>query len=79
MKQATYQTLLVTIATTLTILITACATSLYWQHEAITHHAAKFEANSWGLVSYHWNDEYAQVIDPNDSLVPPPLVLKSAK
>lgn len=33
----------------------------------------------WGRVSYHWNDEYAQVIDQNDSLVPPPLVLKNAK
>ena len=79
MSTKTYQTLLVTIATTLTIAITACATSLYWQHQACTHHAAKFEANSWGLVSYHWSDEYAQVIDPNDSLVPPPLVLKNAK
>jgi len=79
MSTKTYQILLVTIATTLTIAITSCASTLYWQHQACIHHAAKFEANSWGLVSYHWNDEYAQVIDPNDSLVPPPLVLKNAK
>ena len=79
MNAKTYQTLLVTITTTLTIAITSCATTLYWQHEAITHHSAKFEANSWGLVSYHWNDEYAQVVDINDSLVPTPLVYKNDK
>jgi hypothetical protein len=79
MNPKTYQYILVYITTVLTIIITACAASLYWQHQACIHHAAKYEANSWGLVSYHWNDEYAQVIDPNDSLVPTPLVYKNAK
>jgi hypothetical protein len=59
--------------------IDSIATSLYWQHVAITHHAAHFEVNSWGITSYHWNDEYAQtplqpVADPvKDSLIPPPI------
>ena len=36
-------------------------TSLYWQHQAVLHHAAFFEADSWGMVSFHWNDvSYAQ-------------------
>jgi len=51
-----------------------CVTSLYWQHLATQHHAAHFEADSWGLVSFHWHDEYAQtpLADPvNDSLTPP--------
>jgi len=79
MNAKTYQTLLVIACTVPTILITASVSSLYWQHLAITHHAAKFEANSWGLVSFHWDDEYAQVVDQNDNLVPTPLVLKNAK
>lgn len=31
-------------------------TSLYWQHLAIIHHAAFFEASSWGSVTFHWSD-----------------------
>ena len=31
-------------------------TSLYWQHQAVVHHSAFFEASSWGNVSFHWND-----------------------
>lgn len=62
--------------------IDSIATSLYWQHVATTHHAAHFESNSWGVSSFHWNDEYAQtpfqpVADPvNDSLIPPPIKSK---
>jgi hypothetical protein len=37
-------------------LIDILATSLYWQHEAVIHRGAFFEANSWGLVSFKWND-----------------------
>jgi hypothetical protein len=37
-------------------LLVILATSIYWQHQAVTHHGAFFEANSWGLVSFHWND-----------------------
>lgn len=35
-------------------------TSFYWKHQAVVHHAARFEANSWGNVSFHWNDDSAQ-------------------
>jgi hypothetical protein len=76
MKAKTYQTLLVAASTTLTICLTACATSLFWQHQSCIHHAAKFEANNWGWVSFHWNDEFAQIVlvDPvADSLIPPPI------
>lgn len=49
---------------------------LYCQHQAIVHHAAHYEVNSWGVATFHWNDEYAQTpfIDPvNDSPTPPPF------
>lgn len=71
------------ILTTLTIVIMLLAfevviilaTSLYWQHEAIIHHAAFFEASSWGNVSFHWNDvSFAQTpfisTNPADKLTP---------
>jgi hypothetical protein len=38
-------------------IVTIAFTSLYWQHKAIIHHAAFFEANTWGNVSFHWNDD----------------------
>jgi hypothetical protein len=38
-------------------IIVILVTSLYWQHQAIVHHAAFFEASSWGNVSFHWNDD----------------------
>lgn len=31
-------------------------TSYYYQHLAVVHHAACYEADSWGNVSFHWND-----------------------
>jgi hypothetical protein len=32
-----------------------------YKHYAIIHHAAFYEADSWGKVSFHWNDDsYAQ-------------------
>jgi hypothetical protein len=74
MNTKTYQYILVVIVSTLTILITACATSLYWQHEAAVHHVAHFESSNWGVSSFHWNDEFAQIVlvDPvRDSLTPP--------
>jgi len=44
------------------LLISNLITCLVWQHECVLHHAAFFEANSWGIVSFHWNDvSYAQV------------------
>jgi hypothetical protein len=45
------------ILTISTICIVDClATSFYWQHQAVLHNAAFYEANSWGKVSFHWND-----------------------
>jgi len=32
------------------------ATSLYWQHLAVKHHSAFFEADSWGSTKFKWND-----------------------
>jgi hypothetical protein len=35
--------------------------NIVWQHEAVLHHAAFFESNSWGIASFHWEDvSYAQ-------------------
>lgn len=32
-----------------------------YKHYAIIHHAAFYEADTWGKVSFHWNDDsYAQ-------------------
>jgi hypothetical protein len=32
-----------------------------YKHLAIIHHAAFYEADSWGNVTFHWNDDsYAQ-------------------
>jgi len=31
-------------------------TSWYYQHLAVVHHAACYEADSWGKVSFRWND-----------------------
>jgi hypothetical protein len=76
MNTKTYQYLLCTFACTLTLVLTGLFTSVYWQHEAVVHHGARFEANSWGLVSFHWCDESAQIVlvDPAaDSLTPPKL------
>ena len=38
-------------------LVIILVTSLYWQHKAVVHHAAFFEASSWGNVSFHWEDD----------------------
>jgi hypothetical protein len=38
-------------------IIDSFATSLYWRHLAVAHSAATYEANSWGIPSFHWNDE----------------------
>jgi len=36
--------------------IDTLAISLYWRHLAVKHNAATYEANSWGIPSFHWND-----------------------
>ena len=28
-----------------------------WKHKAIIHHSAFYEADSWGNVKFHWNDD----------------------
>jgi hypothetical protein len=56
--------------------IDCLATSFYWQHQSIVHHAARYEVSSWGNVSFHWNDDSAQTpfmtfsTNPADRLVP---------
>jgi hypothetical protein len=45
---------------------------LVWQHQAVLHHAAHFEVNSWGVTRFHWNDECAQAVNPDDCIIPPP-------
>lgn len=57
MKTTTYQTLIVALFVTAICLADCLITSLYWQHQAIIHHSAFFEASSWGNVSFHWNDD----------------------
>jgi hypothetical protein len=57
MKTKTYQTILVALAITIICLMDCLITSLYWQHQSVLHHSASFEANSWGVSSFHWNDE----------------------
>jgi len=57
MKDRIHSTLIVALLITLLCAIDCLATSLYWQHQAIVHHAAFFEASSWGNVSFHWEDD----------------------
>jgi hypothetical protein len=38
------------------VLLTNLVTCLFWQHSCVVHHAAFFEANNWGWVSFHWDD-----------------------
>jgi hypothetical protein len=56
MKASTYNTLAIAIAIAILCVFDCLLTSLYWQHQAVLHHAAFFEASSWGNVSFHWND-----------------------
>ena len=41
----------------LIVLITNALTCLVWQHQCVVHRAAFFEADSWGRVSFHWEDD----------------------
>ena len=83
MNPKLYQTLLVVSSTvgtlTLAASLGASLGAIIAQHQAVVHHAAHFEPNSWGLTTFHWNDETAQVPFNEDNLVPTPLVLKNAK
>lgn len=44
------------IVVTATVVIDAAIVSVYWRHLAVKHGAAFYEANSWGISSFHWND-----------------------
>jgi hypothetical protein len=56
MKHTTINAIIIGIFVTLICLLDFFVTSLYWQHQAVIHHSAFFEASSWGNVSFHWND-----------------------
>lgn len=61
-KLLSTETLLITLLFLTLLVIDILGTSLYWQHQAVVHHSAFFEASSWGNVSFHWNDvSFAQV------------------
>lgn len=60
MKTQTQFTIVLSLTIIVICIIDCLMTSLYWQHNAVIHHAARFEANSWGCVSFHWNDDSAQ-------------------
>lgn len=57
MNNTTKQIGILAIVTLTFCLIDTLATSLVWRHYAVQHHAATYEANSWGIPSFHWNDE----------------------
>jgi hypothetical protein len=68
MKNTTKQIGIIAIVAVCFGLIDCALTSLYWQHLAVVHHAACFEANSWGKVSFHWIDEsFAQTPFQDDN------------
>lgn len=57
MNNTTKQIGIIAIVTLTFCVIDSLATSLLWRHFAVQHHAATYEANSWGIPSFHWNDE----------------------
>jgi hypothetical protein len=47
-----------TIVVAISIFFLGCAfAEMQWKHKAIIHNAAFYEADSWGQVSFHWNDD----------------------
>lgn len=70
MKHRIIQTLTLAAIISCICLIDCLATSLYWQHLAVVHNAATFEADSWGWVSFKWNDtSFAQAPFQDSSVV----------
>lgn len=57
MKTTTRNLAILSIVVLTFCVIDSIATSLLWRHSAIVHHAAFYEANSWGIPSFHWADE----------------------
>jgi hypothetical protein len=61
MSDRTYKILFTLWGMLIVVMTTMMFESLYWHHQAVVHHAAFYEANTWGDVSFHWNDvSYAQ-------------------
>lgn len=60
MKATTHNILIIASLAIIFGIVDVLLTSLYWQHSAIVHHAARYEVSSWGNVSFHWNDDSAQ-------------------
>ena len=75
MTSKTYTAIYTAILVCIFCFVDILALNVYWQHQAVVHHAARWEANAWGLTSFHWNDDSAQTPfhDPTDDLIPPPL------
>jgi len=74
MNQKTHITLCVAILVCIFCVLDILVLNLYWKHQAIIHHAARYETNSWGWSSFKWNDDSAQApfVDfVNDRLIPP--------
>jgi hypothetical protein len=57
MKNTTKQIGILVIVVVTFAVIDSLATSLVWRHLAVKHSSATYEANSWGIPSFHWNDE----------------------
>jgi len=57
MNNTTRNILVMSIVAITFCVIDSLATSLVWRHLAVKHSAATYEANSWGIPSFHWNDE----------------------
>lgn len=60
MNTTAYNSIIAGMVICLVCIVDTLAVSLYWQHTAIVHHAARFEVDSWGNTSFHWNDDSAQ-------------------
>jgi len=69
MTSKTYTAIYAAILVCIFCFVDILALNVYWQHEAIVHHAARYEANSWGLTSFCWNDDSAQTPFMDTSLV----------
>ncbi len=67
MKAHTQNLIILALIATIFCVLDCLLTSLYWQHSAVVHHAARWEVSSWGNVSFHWNDDSAQTPFMNTS------------
>ena len=56
MKEKHLLILSISICVLILMVISAFIMEQYCKHQAVVHHAAFYEADSWGNVSFHWND-----------------------